>query len=244
MVSVGFAVLTLFARSSTASELTLAKGTAPGSFQIQVNSVPWFDSGSVAVTVGHVTYSSSDGSLKPDGPAVSAKGSDALGAFASMTQAWKAAATPFVTSTRLYTAGNVAVFEQVFPEGAAGTNISSVEVRADARASRSLWWRAGFRLPGIDCRMRLRAHYYGESGRSSDAVEFADVATRTHVPCMLCTPYADMQGNSGNGGVGQVVSSCFPSINTVSECNECVYTLTSKNLKNLGDGTAEVNAWR
>lgn len=88
--------------------------------------MPWFDSGSIAVTVGGVTYSTADASLKADGAAVNSGGADVQGDFKSITQTWSAGTTPYITSIRMYAAENFAVFEQAFPEGATGTNITSV----------------------------------------------------------------------------------------------------------------------
>jgi hypothetical protein len=50
-----------------------------------------------------------------------------LGAFTSRTQEWTAGATPFTTSNRLYAAGNFAIFEQAFPRGAWGTNLTHTQ---------------------------------------------------------------------------------------------------------------------
>lgn len=106
------------------STLSLLAGDRPGSFSIAVNGVPWFSSGNVSVTAGGSTYSTADGSLKPKGAASAASGHDVLGAFTSQTQAWIAGATAYTTSSRIYAAGNFVIFEQTFPDGAKGTNIT------------------------------------------------------------------------------------------------------------------------
>ena len=114
------------AAAAPAGRLSLrADGSgAPGAFEIAVGDDPWFRSGNVSVTVGGTTYSQADGSLVPQGASVTASGADSLGAFTSSTQHWNAGATPFTTSSRLYAAGNFVVFNQSFPAGAHGTNIT------------------------------------------------------------------------------------------------------------------------
>ena len=79
------------------------------------------------MTVAGRTYSTADHSLRPSGAASASSGSDSLGDFTAHTQKWSAGATPYTTTARLYGA-KFAVFEQVFPEGAEGTNISSANV--------------------------------------------------------------------------------------------------------------------
>ncbi len=106
------------------STLSLRVGVAPGQFDIAVNDVAWFSSGNVSVTVGGHTYSTADGSLRPNGAASSASGRDSLGSFTSTTQKWTAGSTPYTTSTRLYADDNFAIFEQAFPKGAQKTNLT------------------------------------------------------------------------------------------------------------------------
>eukprot|EP01043_Picozoa_sp_COSAG02_P052524 COSAG02_NODE_5672_length_4140_cov_2.941351_4_plen_282_part_00 len=106
------------------STLSLRAGAAPGEFEITVNDVAWFSSGNVSVTVGGHTYSTADGSLRPNGAASSASGRDLLGSFTSTTQKWTAGSTPYTTSSRLYADDNFAIFEQTFPQGAKGTNLT------------------------------------------------------------------------------------------------------------------------
>ena len=107
----------------SSSKFALSPTPAPGGFEIQVNGVAWFASGNVSVTVGGTTYSQYDGSLKPVGTAAKGSGSDTLGAFTSTTQKWTAGKTPYTTSARLY-GDKFAIFEQRFPSGAEGTNIT------------------------------------------------------------------------------------------------------------------------
>ena len=113
----------LAAQATGSSKLSLASSSSPGSFEIQINHVSWFRSGNISVTVEGKTYSTSDRSLKARGAETTGSGSDSLGVFTSKTQTWMAGTTPYMTSTRLY-ASKFVVFEQSYPAGAAGTNIT------------------------------------------------------------------------------------------------------------------------
>jgi hypothetical protein len=80
------------------------------------------------VTVGYKTYSTADGSLKEVG-STSSTGSDALGKYAKVVQAWTAGTTAYETSTRTYIqvnggANGMVVFAQTWPDGAEGTSSS------------------------------------------------------------------------------------------------------------------------
>lgn len=92
--------------------------------EIEVNGKAWFAAGNISVTVGGTTYSTADASLKSAGAPTASSGSDTLGAFTSTTQAWTAGGTPYTTSARLYSEGQFVIFEQAFPKGATGTNIT------------------------------------------------------------------------------------------------------------------------
>jgi hypothetical protein len=105
------------------SKLSLVPSPSPGMAEIQINGVPWFSPGNISVTVQGRSYSTWDGSLKPTGAAATASGADHFGSFTSTTQAWTAGVTKYMTSSRLYD-GKFAIFEQSFPDGAAGTNIT------------------------------------------------------------------------------------------------------------------------
>jgi hypothetical protein len=114
--------------TDTSSRLSLLRppppAGIPAGFQIAVDGQAWFSSGNVSVTVSGRTFSTSDRSLRPVGAVKSAPGHDVLGAFTESTQEWLAGSTAYTTSSRLYSAGNFVIFEQKFPHGAQGTNIT------------------------------------------------------------------------------------------------------------------------
>ena len=72
------------------------------------------------MTVGGITYSTADGSLKTAGPATSGQGSSAIGSYTSTTNHWLAGSTKFETSISSYGAA-FSIYTQTFPDGATGT---------------------------------------------------------------------------------------------------------------------------
>ena len=110
-------------RAAAVARSTLSLG-AHG--EIEVNGKAWFHAGNVSVTVGGTTYSTSDASLTPVGAPTESSGHDGFGAFTSKAQRWTAGTTPYTTSTRIY-ADRFAIFEQSWPNGASGTNITQLE---------------------------------------------------------------------------------------------------------------------
>jgi hypothetical protein len=123
MLKLVLLAVVLVSVTSSASTLSLAPSPSPGGYEIQINGETWFSSGNISVTVGQTTYSTSDASLKSAGAGTSGSGSDGYGSFTSKTQKWTAGATPYTTSTRLY-AEKFVIFEQSFPKGAEGTNLT------------------------------------------------------------------------------------------------------------------------
>jgi hypothetical protein len=79
-------VCSILTSGVSGSKLALPPTDTPGGFQITVNDVAWFSSGNVSVTVEQRTYTTTDGSLKPNGVATTGSGFDKLGDFTSRSQ--------------------------------------------------------------------------------------------------------------------------------------------------------------
>ena len=117
-------LLPLVAVSLSAGQLQVPLGPTPGAFSLVTGPTQWFRSANFSVTVDNTRYSTTDGSLKPRGAAVSSTSSDRLGEFKLISQSWRAGSAPWVTSIKLYSAQRTAIFEQSFPSGASGTSSS------------------------------------------------------------------------------------------------------------------------
>lgn len=97
---------------------------ADASYVVSLDGIPWLASASDAfvITYGGRLYTSRDGSLKTDSAPTPISGNDVLGSFSGYSVGFNDGV--FVASFRLYSARNALIFQQAFPKGLVGMNVS------------------------------------------------------------------------------------------------------------------------
>jgi hypothetical protein len=98
---------------------------ADTSYAVTLDGKPWLSSAADAyvVTYGGLHHTSRDGSLKSDGAPSPISGSDVLGDYSGYSVSFNRGI--FVASFRLYATRSALIFQQAFPKGLAGMNITS-----------------------------------------------------------------------------------------------------------------------
>ena len=100
---------------------------ARGAFVLSVNGAPYFTSAATYFRADGAAYSTADGTLAVAAPpGAPTSGSDAIGDFARVEVAWRAAGAPgeaFRTAVQVYAAAGAVFFEQSWPGGANGTAV-------------------------------------------------------------------------------------------------------------------------